>query len=106
MYALIEIANKQFKVKKGDLLKIPYAGASEEGSSLEYSDVLMINNDKDVVFGAPYIENAKVTATVKEHGRDKKILVFKKKRRKGYKKTIGHRQNFTLLEINDIVVSK
>ncbi len=106
MYALIEISKKQFKVQKGDQLKVPYSGASEEGSSLEISDVLMINNDENVVFGTPYVENAKVSATVKGHGRDKKILVFKKKRRKGYKKTIGHRQNFTLIEIDDITVSK
>ena len=106
MYALIEISKKQFKVQKGDQIKVPYAGKSEEGSSLEISDVLMTNNDEDVTFGTPYVENAKVAAAVKEHGRDKKILVFKKKRRKGYKKTIGHRQNFTVLEIDDIIVSK
>ena len=106
MYALVEIAKKQFKVRKGDVIKVPYAGSSEEGSALELSDVLMLNDDKDVVFGKPYVDGAKVAATVKEHGRERKVLVFKKKRRKGYKKTIGHRQNFTLLEINDIQVSK
>lgn len=105
MYALVEISKKQFKVQKGDVIKVPYAGKSEEGSSLEIPEVLMVNDEKDAVFGKPYVENAKVSATVKEHGREKKIRVFKKKRRKGYQKTVGHRQNYTLLEINDITVS-
>ncbi len=105
MYALVEIAKKQFKVQKGDVIKVPYAGSSEAGSSLELSDVLLVNNDTDLLIGSPYVESARIAATVKEHGRERKILVFKKKRRKGYKKTIGHRQYFTVLEINDILMS-
>ena len=105
MYAVVEIGKKQFKVQEGDVVKVPLRD-NAEGSKLEIADVLALHDDKDVKFGTPYIKNAKVEALVKEHGRDKKVLVFKKKRRKGYKKTIGHRQDFTLLQINSIVVSK
>jgi len=103
MYALVEIGKKQFKVAKGDLIKVPYAREAAEGSNLEIQDVLLLNDENNVVVGTPFVEKAKVAATVKEHGRERKILVFKKKRRKGYKKTIGHRQYFTVLEINDII---
>lgn len=101
MYAIIEMGKKQFRVAEGDELRVPLR-PEETGTSLEISDVLVVNNGEDVRFGAPYVANAKVQATVLNHGRDKKVIVFKKKKRKGYKKTMGHRQYFTLIKVNSI----
>lgn len=104
MYAIIEIAKKQFSVSEGDKIKVPFR-PFEAGTSLEITDVLAVKDGEKTTFGTPFIPNALVKATVLENGRDKKIIVFKKKRRKGYKKTRGHRQHFSIIQIDSITMA-
>lgn len=101
-YAIIETSGKQFKVAAGDRLKVDYLGM-EEGSKVELSRVLLINDGKDTIVGNPAIENASVKATCVGEGRDKKILVFKYKPKVRYRVKKGHRQPYTMLQIDDIV---
>ncbi len=103
MYAVVKTGGKQYKVTPGEVLKVEKLNA-EVGSEVELPDVLMVIKDDDIQVGTPVIENASVKAKVLEHGKAKKVIVFKKKRRKGYKKKRGHRQHFTTIEIQDIVV--
>ena len=103
MYALIEIKGKQYKAEKGGLLKVDLF-PNEKGSSVELGNVLLVRGDGDsnVKVGSPYVEGVTVKAVVEDHGRDKKILGFKYKKRKNYRKTWGHRQSFTLLKVEEI----
>lgn len=102
MYAILEIGGKQFRVSDKSKIRTPLID-SEPGSKIEFDRVLMMEDDKgNVTFGTPVVQNMSVSATVIEHGRDKKVIVFKKKRRKGYQKKNGHRQDFSLVEINTI----
>ena len=101
MQALVEISGKQFIAEKDMTLKVPTQTGSE-GDKITFDKVLYVSNDKEKVFGSPYVENASVEAEVVSHGRDKKVIVFKFKRRKGYQKKQGHRQNFTTIKINSI----
>ncbi|MFK7783519.1 MAG: 50S ribosomal protein L21 [Crocinitomicaceae bacterium] len=101
MYAIVEIAGQQFKVQKDQKIFVHRLDA-EEGKKVNFDKVLLVDNDGKVSLGAPAIEGAKVTATVDSHVKGDKVIVFKKKRRKGYKKRNGHRQQFTALTINDI----
>ncbi len=103
MYAVVKTGGKQYKVTPGEVLKVEKLNA-EVGSEVELPEVLMVIKDDDIQVGSPVIENASVKAKVLEHGKAKKVIVFKKKRRKGYKKRRGHRQLFTTIEIQDIVV--
>ena len=100
MYAVIETGGKQYKVAVGDKLKVEKLPVAE-GESLSLERVLMIAEDDQVMVGSPLLENL-VTATVLAHGRDRKIKVFKMKRRKNYRRTQGHRQAFTKIEITRI----
>ena len=102
MYALVEIKGKQYKAEKGALLKVDRI-ASEKGDSIEFDKVLMLSNDNDVKIGTPYVEGIKVQGSVEDQIKDKKVIVFKYKRRKNYRRTQGHRQQYTLVKINDIV---
>lgn len=101
MYAIVNIAGQQFKVEKGLKIFVHRLNA-EAGSSLEFSDVLFIENEGKTTLGRPHIEGVKITAKVLDHLKGDKVLVFKKKRRKGYQKLNGHRQQFTQIEISDI----
>jgi len=102
MYAIVEIAGKQFRVKKDEEVKVPLLSA-EAGSKVEFDRVLFFQDDKGKnEFGQPMIDGFQVSATVIEHGREKKIIVFKKKRRKGYQKKNGHRQDFSLIKIEGL----
>ena len=101
MYALVEIKGKQYKATEGSLLKVDRFD-SDPGRQVEFDSVLMVSDDKKVKVGQPYVKGAKVVAVVEEHGRDRKILVFKYKRRKNYRRTRGHRQHFSLLRIKEI----
>ena len=101
MYAIVDIAGKQYKVSEGDKLKVASLN-QKTGSGINFDTVLLTDNGKSVIVGTPTIKGANVSATIIEHGRDRKILVYKKKRRKGYQRKNGHRQGFTLLEINKI----
>ncbi|BAI79773.1 50S ribosomal protein L21 [Deferribacter desulfuricans SSM1] len=103
MFAIVKTGGKQYTVKIGDVLKVEKLDV-DAGSTVEIKDVLAVATEQDLVLGNPVVENAKVEVEVLEHGRDKKILVFKKKRRKDYKKRYGHRQYFTKIKVKDIKV--
>lgn len=103
MYAIVNIAGQQFKVKDGQQIYV-HRLKDEAGKKVEFSDVIFTENEGKVKIGAPLVKGAKVTATVVEHLRDDKVLVFKKKRRKGYKKMNGHRQYLTKLQIESIKI--
>lgn len=102
MYAIVEIAGQQFKVEKDKKLFVHRLEA-EQGDSLDFERVLLVDNDGKVAVGTPTVKGAKVTATVLEHVKGDKVIVFKKKRRKGYKKKNGHRQLFTQIQVETIV---
>ena len=101
MYAIVNIAGKQIRVEKDQVVKVPYL-QQEVGKAVEFDEILLLDDGKKVKIGQPKVKGAKVTAKVVEHGRDKKVLVFKKKRRKDYKVTRGHRQDFTKIQIEKI----
>ncbi len=103
MYAIVEIAGKQFRVEQDAQLKVPLLH-HDVGDKVEFDKVLFVSDDNGVKIGKPVVEGAKVSAEVLEHGREKKIIVFKKKRRKGYRKKRGHRQQFTRIKIENISV--
>ena len=100
MYALVEFIGKQYKAEKGITLKVDKIDA-EPGSALNIDTVLLVSGDT-VSVGSPYIAGAKVSATVESHGRDDKIVVFKYKPKKDYRKTQGHRQQYSIIKIEDI----
>lgn len=101
MYAIIKTGGKQYKVSEGDLVRVEKLNA-EIGDSVSFEDVLLVKNDSDLKVGTPTVENAKVEATVKEQAKDKKIVVFKYRPKKASKTKKGHRQPYTLVEINNI----
>lgn len=101
MFAIVTIAGQQFKVEEGQELFVHQLDASE-GDSLSFDEVLLIDRDGNTELGRPVIKSAKVNATVLGHQKGDKVIVFKKKRRKGYKVKKGHRQSFTHLKIDGI----
>ncbi len=101
MYAIVEIGGKQFKVTQDQYVYAPKM-QGEEGASVEFDRVLLVDNDGKVEVGAPLIKGAKVSGKILGHVRGDKIIVFKKKRRKGYKVRNGHRQDFTKVLIEGI----
>ncbi len=101
MYAILRNEGKQYRVEENDILKIDYVEASK-GDVIEFNDVLLVSDGEKVVIGKPSLEGAKVEAEVIETGKDKKVLVFKKKRRKQYKKLNGHRQKYTKILVKKI----
>ncbi len=101
MFAVVTIAGQQFKVEKGQEIFVHRLDA-KEGDSITFDQVHLIDNDGSVNLGKPTISGAKVNATVVRHEKGDKVVVFKKKRRKGYRKKNGHRQSFTKIEINGI----
>lgn len=98
MYAIIQTGGKQYKVQEGDLLKVEKI-PGEEGQAVNFKRVLFLNQADSVTVGTPIVSNAVVEAEIVKNGKDKKIIVFKKKRRKGYAKRQGHRQEFTQVKI-------
>ncbi|KIO53691.1 50S ribosomal protein L21 [Flavobacterium hibernum] len=104
MYAIVEIAGQQFKVSK-DLKVYVNRLANEEGSSISFDKVLLLDDNGNVTLGAPAIEGASVEAKVLQHLKGDKVIVFKKKRRKGYKKRNGHRQYLTQIVIEGITAA-
>ena len=103
MYAIVEIAGQQFKVSK-DLKVYVHRLANEEGSKVSFDKVLLVDDKGNVTLGAPAIEGASVEAKVLQHLKGDKVIVFKKKRRKGFKKRNGHRQYLTQIVIEGITV--
>ena len=102
MYAIVEIAGQQFKAEAGKRLYVHRLEA-ERGSVVEFEKVLLIDADGNVTVGAPTVKGAKIVCEVLSHVRGDKVLIFKKKRRKGYRKLNGHRQCFTEIMINEVV---
>ena len=102
MYAIVDIAGQQFKVQKDQKIFVHRLEA-EEGTEMSFDKVLLVDNDGKVTLGAPTVENAKVSAKVLDHVMGDKVIIFKKKRRKGYKVKRGHRQQFTQIQIGEIV---
>ena len=101
MYAIVDIAGQQFKVEAGKQIFVNRQ-AAEVGLSVSFDKVLLLDNEGDVKVGTPYIDGAAVNATVVEHCKADKVIIFKKKRRKGYQKKNGHRQYLTKLQIEGI----
>ncbi len=101
MYAVIKTGGKQYKVSAGEKLKIESIPA-EVGSQIQLDQVLMVADGDKITTGTPLVSGAVVKATVVSHGRGEKISIFKLRRRKHYRKTLGHRQNYTEIEINGI----
>mmetsp|Transcript_19108 Transcript_19108/g.8893 ORF Transcript_19108/g.8893 Transcript_19108/m.8893 type:complete len:104 (+) Transcript_19108:528-839(+) len=101
MYAVVKTGGKQYKVKEGVLLKVEKL-EGEVGSSVVFDKVLMVSDGKNVSIGQPLIENASVHGHIVEHGKSKKIIVFKYKKRKRYRRKRGHRQFFTTVQVNSI----
>ncbi len=104
MYAIVEIAGKQFKAEKGRKLYVNRL-AGEEGSSLSFDKVLLTESDGQVKVGSPEVKGASVKAKILKHLKDDKVIVFKKKRRKGYRVKNGHRQCLTQIEVEEITVA-
>jgi large subunit ribosomal protein L21 len=101
MYAIVTIAGQQFKVEEGKEVFVHRLDANA-GDAVTFSDVLLVDIDGNITIGAPLISGASVNATVVDHLKGDKVIVFKKKRRKGYRKKNGHRQSFTKIKIDSI----
>lgn len=101
MYAIIRTGGKQYQVEAGDKLRVEKL-EGEVGATVELDEVLLLVDGESVQIGRPVVEGAKVVATIIEQGRQKKVIVFKKKRRKGYQVKKGHRQFYTALNIDTI----
>ena len=103
MYAIIKTGGKQYRVEKDSIISVDLLSQQDEGSDFSTEQVLFIKNgENEFKVGAPLVEGATVTGKILSHYKGKKIVVFKKKRRKGYRRTQGHRQNYTKIQITDI----
>ena len=105
MYAVVEINGFQYRIEKGETLRVPKYDL-EAGSKITLSDVLLLTDDGRTEVGTPFVEGAEVEATVVGQGRDAKIIIFKKKRRKDYSVKRGHRQDYTEIVVDDIRLSR
>ena len=104
MYAIVEINGQQFKAEAGKKLFVHHIQGAEAGATVEFDKVLLVDNDGNITVGAPVIEGAKVVCEVKtELVKGEKVLVFHKKRRKGYRKLNGHRQQFSEIIVKEVV---
>jgi large subunit ribosomal protein L21 len=103
MYAVIRSGGKQYRVAPGQTVRLEKV-AGDVGAKVELGDVLLVENEGNVQVGNPLVTNAKVQATVVENDRAKKIIIFKKKRKKQYRRTNGHRQDYTAVRIDSITV--
>ena len=101
MYAIVEIAGQQFKVEKKDEIFV-HRLEGEPGTKVEFSEVLLVDNDGKITVGTPHVEGTKISGKIIEHARGDKVIVFKKKRRKGFQKSTGHRQDFSKILIENI----
>ncbi len=101
MYAVIKTGGKQYKVSPGDVLRVEKLDG-KKGDTVEMKDVLLIADGDKLSVGKPNLSSASVTAEVMGDGRGEKILIFKHRRRKGFRKTIGHRQDFTTIKVKEI----
>jgi large subunit ribosomal protein L21 len=104
MFAIVNISGKQYRVTKGEQVKVPSLN-TEAGKKVSFDQVLLTDDGKKVKVGTPTIKGVSVSATVINHGRDRKVVIFKKKRRKGYRRKNGHRQSYSLVQIDAISAS-
>ncbi|HEY8362694.1 MAG TPA: 50S ribosomal protein L21 [Tissierellaceae bacterium] len=102
MYAVIETGGKQYKVQPGDEILVEKLNA-EEGSNISFDKVLLVSKEGNIEVGKPYVDGAKVEAKVLEHGKGEKIIVFKYKPKKNYRRKKGHRQPYTKVRIENII---
>src|SRR5690625_3152327 len=102
MYAVVETGGKQYRVQEGDVLFVEKLDV-EEGSTVDFDKVLVLSNDDGLTVGKPLVEGAKVEGSVLEHGKNKKVIVFKYRDKKNYKRKQGHRQPYTKIKIEKIV---
>ena len=105
MYALVNYSGNQLLIKEGEKIKIPFID-QKVGSKLVFDSVMFLDDGKTKKIGNPYIKTLSIDAKIISHGKDKKIIVFKKKRRKGYQKKNGHRQNYTMVQVDKILKKK
>jgi len=105
MYAIIRSGDKQFRAEKGATIRVPSIDA-EVGDTVTFDQVLLAGSDEGTQVGAPTLAGASVTGEVLRHGKDKKVIIFKWKRRKNYRRKQGHRQKFTEVRIGEITVGK
>ena len=105
MYAVFETGGKQYKVQEGDIIYTEKLDA-EPDATVEFDKVLSVFDGEKVKLGSPYVENVKVTGQVAKHGKQKKVIVFKMKPKKGYRRKQGHRQPYTKVKIESIVLDK
>ena len=103
MYAVFRTGGKQFRAEPGKMIRIPSLDL-EPGEAVTFQDVLLASDGNEVQVGSPVVEGASVKAEVVRHGRDRKIIVFKRKRRKKYRRKQGHRQGFTEVRVDEILV--
>ncbi len=103
MYAVIKTGGKQYRVTPGDEIKCEKLKGNV-GDSVTFDQVLLTSNDENIKIGKPFLENSEVIGRITRQGKDRKIVVFKYKRRKGYRRKLGHRQRFTLVRIENIEV--
>lgn len=103
MYAIVEIAGQQFKVEKNDEIFV-HRLEGEAGTKVAFTDVLLLDHDGKISVGKPHVEGSRITGKILEHVRGDKVVIFKKKRRKGYEKESGHRQDFSKILIENISV--
>ena len=101
-YAIIKTGGKQYKVKSGEILKIEKLPDSKPNSKIEFNEILAYGDDKTIEVGAPTVEGAKVEADLIKNGKDRTILIFKKRRRQNSRRKNGHRQEHTMIRINKI----
>ena len=101
MYAIVAISGKQYRVTKGDIIKV----SSQDwkiGDQVKFDRILLMENGENIEIGTPTVAGASVTVEILKHNRDKKLLIYKKKRRKGYQRKNGHRQGYTLLKVTNL----
>lgn len=106
MYAIVDISDKQFKVRSGETLYVPHQREAEADDTLTFDRVLLVSDgDGDVTLGTPTVDGARVQARVLDHVKGDKVIVFKKKRRKRYRVKNGHRQQYTQIRVEDLAVN-
>ena len=103
MYSIIEISGKQYRVSEGETIKVSTQGW-KVGDTVKLNQVLLTDSGENISFGTPIVAGASVTIEIMEHNREKKLLIYKKKRRKGYQRKNGHRQGYSLLKVNKLQI--
>jgi len=105
MYALIEFAGKQYKVEEGSSIKVPYVNG-KVGSKVTIDKILYMDDGKNKTVGTPLVDGVNIAVEIESHGRERKVVVFKFKRRKGYQKKNTHRQEYTILKVGKLGTTK